>query len=285
MRPSNFPECGDVCFTPVELLPGVWHIRCNYGDLVFMTLLVGETGALLVDTGYGYGDLPGVVRSITELPLTVVCSHGHSDHNGGNFQFPRAWQSRLDLKVTDWSRLDEINENVLRMCPPPEAGGFDYEAFLRYDPADTLPLEDGQVFDLGGVTVQTVLVGNHTPGSCAFYVPERSLLVAGDAVGPAVALNTRFESCSVEAHIRKLHALEALSFDWILSGHSDRLLPRRELNSCIDVAEHLDEAFSGRYRSQLYPSYECRMYFYTNASGDTSVLILPKPEKKPPVQP
>ena len=280
MRPSNFPECGDAVFTPVEALPGVWHIRCNYGDLVFMTLLVGEERALLVDTGYGYGDLPGVVRSITEKPLTVVNSHGHSDHNGGNFQFPRAWQSHLDLKVTDWSRLEEINLNVLKLCPPPEAGGFDYEAYLAYDPADTLPLEDGQAFDLGGLTVKTVLVGNHSPGSCAFLVPERALLVAGDSAGPAVALNTRFESCGVEAHIQKLRALQALDFEWMLTGHSDRLIPKRELQSYIDVAEHLDEADSGRYRSQLYPSYLCRMYFYTNAQGDTATLILPHPEKK-----
>ncbi len=281
MRPTNFPECGDVCFTPVEMLPGIWHIRCNYGDLVFMTLLVGRESALLVDTGYGYGDLPAVVRSITDKPLTVVNSHGHSDHNGGNFQFPRAWQSHLDLKVTDWSRQDEINENVLRLCPPPEAGGFDYDAYLRYDPADTLPLEDGQIFDLGGLTVRTVLVGNHSPGSCAFWVAERELLVAGDAAGPAVALNTRFESCSVEAHIRKLYALQELPFKWILSGHSDRLIPRREFQSYIDVAEHYQEADSGRYRSQLYPSYLCRMYFYTNGNGDTATLILPHPEKKP----
>ena len=280
MRPSNFPECGEAVFTPVEVLPGVWHIRCNYGDLVFMTLLVGEEAALLVDTGYGYGDLPGVVRSITDKPLTVVNSHGHSDHNGGNFQFPRAWQSHLDLKVTDWSRLDEINANILELCPPPEAGGFDFDAYLRYDPADTLPLEDGQVFHLGGMTVQTVLVGNHSPGSCAFLVPERSLLVAGDAAGPAVALNTRFESCGVEAHIQKLRALQKLSFDWILSGHSDRLIPKKELQSYIDVAEHLDQADTGRYHSQLFPSYICRMYFYTNENGDTATLILPRPEKK-----
>lgn len=277
MQPTHFPECGDVCFTPAEVLPGVYHIRCNYGELVFMTLLVGQERALLVDTGYGYGDLPGLVRSLTSLPLTVVNSHGHSDHNGGNFQFPEAWQFHSDLGVTDWSRCEEINSHILEFCPPPEAGGFDYDAYLTYDPAATLPLEDGQVFDLGGLTARTILVGNHSPGSCVFYCPELELLVAGDAVAPAVSLAYP-ESCSVEEHAKKLRALQALPFRHILSGHSDRLIPKSEMQCYIDVADHIQEADFGRYRSSLYPSRTARMYYYTNAAGDTGIIILPKPE-------
>lgn len=277
MQPTNFPECGDVCFTAAEVLPGVYHIRNNYGELVFMTLLVGTTQALLIDTGYGYGDLPGLVRSLTELPLTVVNSHGHSDHNGGNFQFPQVWQSHLDIEPTKWSRCEEINTHVQAFCPPPEAGGFDYAAYLAYDPATTLPLEDGQMFDLGGLTVRTILVGNHCPGACVFYCPERELLVAGDAVAPAVSL-AYAESCTVEEHARRLRQIQQLPFRYILSGHSDRLIPKSEMQSYIDCAEHIQEAAYGRYKSPLMPSRACRMYYYTNADGDTGIIILPKPE-------
>ena len=277
MRPTNYPECGGDCYTAFEQLPGVYHIRSNYGELVFLTLLVGTERALLVDTGHGYGDLPGFIRSLTSLPLTVVCTHGHSDHNGGNFHFPEAWQFHCDLGVTDWSRCQEINGNVLDFCPPEEFGGFDAEAYLHYDPATTLPLEDGQVFDLGGMTAKTILVGNHSPGSCAFLVPERSLLVAGDAVGPAVSIANP-ESCSVEKHVSLLQEIQKLPFDWILSGHSDRLVPKKEMQSYIDVATHLEEAGHCSYRSTLYPSYANRMYFYTNEAGDTGVLILQKPK-------
>lgn len=279
MRPTNFPECGDVCFTPEEVLPGVYHIRCNYGELVFVTLIVGSERALLVDTGYGYGDLPAVVRSLTDKPLIVVNSHSHSDHNGGNFQFPQAWLFHCDIEPTMWARDDETNSNIFEFCPPPEAGGFDYDAYLRYDPHDTLPLEDGQEFDLGDISVRTILVGNHSPGTCAFFCPERELLAAGDAVGPAVSL-ANDESCSVEKHIELLRELQKLPFAYILSGHSERLIPKREMQSYIDVAENLDTAFSGRYKSALSPSRVRRMYYHTNEQGDTGILILPKPTSK-----
>ena len=277
MRPTNFPECGNACYTAFEVLPGVFHIRSNYGDLVFMTLLIGTERALLIDTGFGYGDLAGFIRTLTDLPLTVVCSHGHVDHNGGNWQFPEVWQSHLDLGVTDWSRCDESNDNVIDFAPAPEHGGFDAEAFLRYDPATTLPLEDGQIFDLGGATVRTILVGNHSPGSCVFFCPERRFLVGGDSIGPAISLANP-ESCSVEKHLTLLRELRELPFDTLVSGHSERLVPKAEVQCYIDVAEHLDEAVHCSYRSTILPSYRNRMYLYSNEQGDTGVLILPLPK-------
>lgn len=42
---------------------------------------------LLFDTGYEYGNLKETIRSIIELPLIVVNSHGHFDHVCGDFQF------------------------------------------------------------------------------------------------------------------------------------------------------------------------------------------------------
>lgn len=277
MRPTNYPECGNACYTAFEVVPGIYHIRSNYGELVFLTLLVGTERALLVDTGHGYGDLAGFIRSLTDLPLTVVCSHGHSDHNGGNWQFPEAWQFHCDLGVTDWSRNDEINGNVIDFCPSPEDGGFDADAYLNYDPSTTLPLSDGQVFDLGGATVRTILVGNHSPGSCVFFCPERRFLVGGDAIGPAISIANP-ESCSVEKNIELLRELQKLPFDFFVCGHSDRLIPKKEMQAYIDVGVHIDEAAHCSYRSMIYPSYANRMYYYTNEDGDMGVLILPRPK-------
>ena len=63
-----------------ELEPGLYRIG---NSAVFMDLIVGSHHALLFDTGYGYGDLKAVVRSITDKPLYVVNSHGHVDHACG----------------------------------------------------------------------------------------------------------------------------------------------------------------------------------------------------------
>ncbi len=49
-----------------------------------MFLLVGREQALLIDSGYGLQNLPERIRQITNLPVTLVNTHGHLDHaNGG----------------------------------------------------------------------------------------------------------------------------------------------------------------------------------------------------------
>lgn len=65
-------------FTAKQIFPGVWHTADALG--VHFTLLVGNRRALLVDTGYGLEDVHAWVRSVTELPVTVLLTHGHHDH-------------------------------------------------------------------------------------------------------------------------------------------------------------------------------------------------------------
>ena len=48
-----------------QLEPGIWRIG---NSMVFMDLIEGEHHALLFDTVYGFGDLKGLVRSLTDKP-------------------------------------------------------------------------------------------------------------------------------------------------------------------------------------------------------------------------
>lgn len=47
-----------------------------------MYLLLGEDRALLIDTGFGMSKLDEALKEITDLPITVVNTHGHYDHVG-----------------------------------------------------------------------------------------------------------------------------------------------------------------------------------------------------------
>lgn len=44
-------------------------------------------------------DLRAIVRSLTELPVTVVNTHGHCDHIFGNVYFDEAWLHPADLPI------------------------------------------------------------------------------------------------------------------------------------------------------------------------------------------
>ena len=84
-----------------EALPGVFHIRDGMG--VCMTLLRGEKRALLVDTGYGAEDVAAFVRTLTDLPLTVVLTHGHHDHALGSRWFGEVHLLPEDFPVYETS--------------------------------------------------------------------------------------------------------------------------------------------------------------------------------------
>jgi hypothetical protein len=58
----------------------------------WMYLVIGPEKAMLIDTGFGVGDLKGLVNEITGgMPLMVVNTHAHFDHAYGNFQFDNVY--------------------------------------------------------------------------------------------------------------------------------------------------------------------------------------------------
>ena len=66
-------------------------------------LVIGSKGALLYDTGCGAEDMSEAVRSITNLPLTVIASHGHFDHIGGSRFFDKVYMSLKDRCILEES--------------------------------------------------------------------------------------------------------------------------------------------------------------------------------------
>ena len=75
-----------------------------------MYLLEGEEKALLLDTGYGVGNLREYVERLTEKPVIVANTHYHPDHSAGNGEFEQVYLSR-------GARLDaasEVSEGAVR---------------------------------------------------------------------------------------------------------------------------------------------------------------------------
>ena len=113
-------------YSVTELEPGIFRIG-NSG--VFMDLIVGSHHALLFDTGYGFGCLRDVVRSITDKPLYVVISHGHVDHACGNEQFGGAYIHPLDMALCREHNGPDMRRAELDVAEVPM--DFDLEAHLQ----------------------------------------------------------------------------------------------------------------------------------------------------------
>lgn len=135
-----------------------WH---GNGHLVYnesIYLLEGETSAILIDAGTNIPGLRKIVEGIVKKPVTLVATHVHGDHTGAAIN---EWESI-------WiNAADEVNV-------PTNMRG--YKGEKRY-------LTDGQIFDLGGRTIEVVFTPGHTPGSVTFIDKERHYGFSGDAFG------------------------------------------------------------------------------------------------------
>ena len=114
-------------YKPIKLAENTFHIY-EPGN-VYTTLIIGEEKALLIDTGYGFGDLAGFVRTLTDKPLEVVLTHGHTDHCGGNSQFPMVYMNMMDVPTYLWyeatqktlivrSSKETVRQQDCRTCGP-----------------------------------------------------------------------------------------------------------------------------------------------------------------------
>lgn len=234
-------------FKAKELMPDIYAIT---GAAVVRYLLVGKTHALLFDTGYGLENLKDFVRTITDLPLYVVVSHGHVDHAGGlhNFEEPvyihqddipvyKAHQERA-FKQIFLSTLKKMQKVFFFIRFMPKK--LDDNAYLDAPLSDNfVTVEEGHIFDLGGLTAEVVEIPGHTPGSIALLCKEKRLLFASDGICRGTYLFLP-ESCKLSVYRNSLQKAKELDFDYLLIGHLTALHPKSVLKDYIAVANNPD---------------------------------------------
>ncbi|MBQ7229305.1 MAG: MBL fold metallo-hydrolase [Oscillospiraceae bacterium] len=221
-------------YTVRELETGLFRIG---NSRVFMDLIVGAHHALLFDTGYGFGDLKALVRSLTDKPLYVVNSHGHVDHACGNAQFGGAW-----IHPADMALAQEHNGRQMRMAELETAEvpmDFDLEAYLHLGTGELTPVGEGHIFDLGGLTLEVINLPGHTAGSIGLWCPEKRLLWVGDAMNCFIWLFLP-EAQSLSTYISTLQKAAKLPFTHMLQSHEPDPVPKRKLWDYLDLAEHPD---------------------------------------------
>ncbi len=148
----------------------------------------GDDKAILLDTGTGTFDVPGfIAANFGDKPYDVVLTHGHVDHAGGMFQFDKVYLHEVDYELALGNTVDERKGYVEMMIgnsmglyalsPDMVIGGEDTHA----DAPEFLPLNEGDVFDLGGRKLEVYFTPGHTAGSCSFLDRENRILFSGDA--------------------------------------------------------------------------------------------------------
>lgn len=191
---------------------------------VISYLIVGEHTALLFDTGLGFGNIRGVVKSISRKPLLVVNSHSHYDHVGGNYQFETIWG--LQSSYARKRSKGIAHEQVAEYASP----GWVWKDTPRDFSAQNYAIKpwkysrwigDGEFIDLGGTSLEVIRTPGHAPDAICLLDQNNRLLFTGDTFYPA-PLYAHIEGsdfASYRASAKRLAAL-ADKVDTLLTSHN-----------------------------------------------------------------
>lgn len=250
------------CFH-TEIAPGVYHIGDGRGN--FCTLLAGKSGAVLYDTMMGLDDLRSYAAGLTPFAPTVINSHCHFDHVGGNFQFGRVYMSKADFPLLDvgLGHIPVLEQTMgLSLAHLQDSFG---------NRTRVCAIAPGTVLALGGLTAEVLALPGHTPGSIGLLCRERRLLLAGDAVSPQACLF--FPESSLADYARTLERLEDAPFDHMLLSHFGRPFPRAMLDKFRACVGLVGKARSREYVFPAIPSLRGRMYVLDLMDQETRELI------------
>jgi hydroxyacylglutathione hydrolase len=239
-------------FSIKKVADKVWCINDHGNDNIY--LVEGNEKALLIDDGLGVADLAGFLKSMTNLPLLVVNTHGHPDHTGGNFQFKEVYAHPADFEQIGFFcgkdyHIDEI-KRVKKNSP-------DFASFLIKDLTDyklpeLIPVETGYIFNLGERKLEVIEVPGHTKGSICLLDADNKLLFTGDNNNTMVWLF--LQGClPLETYLKSLKNLETYSekYNTILPGHGDPL-DKNIINELIKCAQNI---LDGTCKGEKYESF------------------------------
>lgn len=218
-----------------RVCPGVTHIRDCMG--VCMTLIEGESAALLVDTGYGVEDVSACVHSIVgNKPVRVFLTHHHHDHTLGMrtmYAIPDCDASMLTEDTPAWEVYNGLPKRGVVLSQAKMKGLYvDEQLFLSgtlKQPGTAVP---GDI-DLGGLTARIIECPGHTPGSAAVLIVERRLLLTADCWNPCTWVFFP-EALGVKEYRRNIRRLQAHDFTHVLCSHQHALYPREMFDAFVD---------------------------------------------------
>jgi glyoxylase-like metal-dependent hydrolase (beta-lactamase superfamily II) len=149
-------------------------------------LIAGRDRAVLVDTGMGVGDIRQVVEALTSLPLSVLNSHSHWDHIGGNWRFSGGEIAihRLEAEGLEHPSSPErvasffTPESLSRPLPPETDPDH---ARIRPTKATRL-LDGGETIDLGDRRLEIIHAPGHSPGGIVVVDRDSKLMLTTDVV-------------------------------------------------------------------------------------------------------
>ncbi len=205
-------------------------------------LVEGDERAALIDTGSGYGNLRKEVDALTDKPLIVLLTHGHTDHAMGCGEFTDCpiYLNREDEYIYGPHGDDAFRHEGMKLAD--EGVVITEEDYIPTAPFSIYrDMKEGDTFDLGGETIEIYGCPGHTKGSVVMLMKNARILLLGDACNGFTFLHENY-SVSIEKYEQSLKALKEKvegKYDRVLASHGDGELPLTIIDGNIQNCEDI----------------------------------------------
>lgn len=230
----------DHFYTTEKITGHMDAVRSRTGEIMY--LIKGTQRAVLADTCAGAGNIRAVAEKMTDLPLTVILTHGHVDHAMGAPLFEDVYMNAADPMVYAAHSALNIRQGYIEAGLGAEPGSWKDAEYVPVKAPDFIqPLKDGDTFDLGGIHVEAYALAGHTPGCMVLLVPEERVLITGDAANNSVFLFDEF-SLTVEEYRENIIRLKDRlkgRYDRCFLMHHDMEAGGQLLSSLVQVCDDI----------------------------------------------
>lgn len=252
-KKSYYASAATKYIAPFQIADRLWYV----GDkAVCVYLIETDEGLILLDSGYPNA-AHLVVDSIWRAGFDpknvkwILHSHLHFDHFGLSTEFQRLYGTKLAISAADAAAMREMPYRTSLDCS--------HTPFLE-NPVYDRELEDGEIFEFGGVKIRCVLVPGHTLGTMSFLFDvtadgktHRAGLSSG---GGAAALSLHYMltmKLPLDMPQRLIEALDRCEKETVtlaLSAHpaGNRILEKREQQLREGGNPFLDNGQSWQHR-------------------------------------
>lgn len=249
---GNEPEYLNL-YSHEKLSDRVYTVAVNYSTVhrIMLMVFVGDEKILVIDSCHGPDHrLREYIESFVgkDKPIIIANTHVGIDHAGGDILFDEMYIHPMDqlsidrsltfeARVGDFDPFSLYNEEVSQyvranMC----------QTMTPEQKASIIDLEDGHIFDLGGITVKAIFAPGHTNGHTTFYCPEENICMTGDGMN----VDTHLKALDREGFGRYVqmmdHFLSQVREDTVFyASHLNRphklRVPLNIRAACVDLYE------------------------------------------------
>ena len=150
---------------------------------------------LIVDPGDNADRIEQKVLEMQGRPVAILLTHGHFDHIMAVKEVKEKYQIPVYACMQEEVMLAEPTINMTAV----------YGSACSIKPE--VLLDDGQIFEAAGFSIQMFHTPGHTKGSCCYYIKDEGVLFSGDTLFCGSVGRTDFPGGSSAEIVRSLHKL------------------------------------------------------------------------------